>query len=73
MSKKIFEDYRTGGGLTVGMLQKLLLNYPNDMKVTVRVLDEHFPARIVKEGDYKIYPFGCNGVAQGKEECLRIE
>ena len=73
MDKIIFKDYSSTGGLTVGKLSKLLLDYPSDMKITVRTLTEHFPATTVKEGEYKLYPIGCNGIAQGKQYCLHIE
>lgn len=71
--KTIFEDYKSTGGLTIGALKELLKNYPEDMMITVRTLNEHFPARTIVEGVYNIYPLTCNGIAQGKKKCLRIE
>ena len=73
MSKRIFEDYSSTGGLTVGELKQILANYPDDMKITVRTLAEHFPASVVEEGDYKLYPLGCKGISKGKNVCLKIE
>lgn len=67
------ENYKNNGGLTVGELKKILENYPDEMKITVRTLTEHFPANTVKEGEYNLYPLGCDGIPQGKEKCLRIE
>ena len=73
MNKRIFEDYSSTGGLTVGDLKKILVNYSDDMKITVRTLTEHFPASVVEEGEYKLYPLGCNGISSGKNVCLKIE
>jgi len=70
MNKTLLENY---DGITVGQLKKILENYPDNMKITVRTLTEHFPAKFIEEGTYNIYPTGCNGVAKSKEKCLRIE
>ena len=70
-NKLLFENHKIG--LTVGSLKKALENVPDNMPVCVRTLTEFFPAERVEFGTYRLYPPGCNGVAQGREKCIRIE
>lgn len=43
------------------------------MKIKVRTIAEHFPASVVEEGEYKLYPLGYNGISKGENVCLKIE
>lgn len=70
-SKVLFEDHKDG--LTVGTLKNLLQDVPDNMPVCVRALTEFFPAERIEIGTYKLYPLGCDGVAQGRKECIKIE
>lgn len=72
MEKTLFKDYSSKGGLTVGTLKKILEDYPDDLIITKELGSEFFPVHVVSEGTYELYPIGCNGVAQGKAQCLRI-
>jgi len=70
VNKTLFENYREG--LTVGELKKLLVGIPDDLPVCVNLLGSYFPANQVRHGQYKLYPHGCDGVAQGEAECIKI-
>ncbi len=72
MGKTLFKDYGSSGGLTVGAMKRILTDYPDDLVITNGLGSEFFPVRVVAEGTYKIYPTGCNGVAQGEAQCLRL-
>lgn len=67
----LFENYKDG--LTVGELKRVLQNIPDEMPVCVRTLTDFFPANRITTGTYKLYPIGCNGVAQGRAACIKIE
>lgn len=66
MGKQILENF---DGITVEEFKKVLEKYPNNMKITMKALTEHFPILIIEEGEYYIW---CNGVPKEKAPCLRI-
>lgn len=70
MSKKLFENYKRGEGLTVGQLKKMLEGYPDDMKVISRLLNDNFPSEIVEEAEYNIYKLG--GVIEATHKGILI-